>query len=110
MYALSSLKVKNLDDLTASSANGFQQLLFNVQHKKLKSILVCAVYRPHFCPVTCFTEDFVPKYSQALVLRKDIVIIGDLNCNLLSNSLESCARTDLYLIKPLSTHLQANLN
>lgn len=94
-YVRNSLKIKKLEDLTASSANGFQQLWFSLQHKKLKSLLVCTAYRPPGCPITCFNEDFVPKYLQALTLRKDIIIAGDLNCNLLSDSLESRALKDL---------------
>ena len=62
---------------------------------KMKSLVVCVVYRPPSCPVTCFAEDFVPRYSQALMLRKEVIITGDLNCNLLSNSPESHALKDL---------------
>ena len=38
--------------------------------------------------MVCFTEDFISSYSEALltaVLRKDIIIADDLNCNLLVN-------------------------
>lgn len=102
MYGRDSLKTKVLRNLTSTSTESFRHLWFNIQHKKLKSILMCAVYRPPDCPVTCLTDDFVPKYQHSLTLQKDTIITGDLNCHLLSSSLQSRSPTDLCRLMNLS--------
>ena len=91
----SSLKTKVLKDLTVISNTGFHQLWLQVQHKKLKSFLLCATCRPHDCPTTCFTDNFMDKYSQALIHGKEIFVVGDLNCNKMNSSPESGALKDL---------------
>ena len=45
--------------------------------------MFCVTYRPDYCPVSCFVDDFMDNYSQALTLGKPLLITGDLNCNLL---------------------------
>ena len=40
-------------------------------------------YRPDYCPMSCFVDDFMDNYSQALILGKPLMITGNLNCNLL---------------------------
>ena len=55
-----------------------------MQKRNLKSVMICAAYRPPNCPTTCFVEDFGPAYAKALSFNTDIVICGDLNCNMLS--------------------------
>ena len=66
-----------LKDLSGISALGFHQLWIQVQHNKLKSILLCVTYRPPDCSTICF-EDFADKYSQALTYGKEIFVMGDL--------------------------------
>lgn len=66
--------------------------------KRLKSFLLCATYRPLDCPTTCFTDDFMDKYSQALTHGKEIVVVGDLNCNMMNSSPESDALKGFVLI------------
>ena len=65
------------------STNGFHQLWLNVQVKNMKSVLVCAVYRPPDLSFDCFDADLSPNSVTASLLNKPIYIIGDLNCNLL---------------------------
>ena len=73
-------KIANiLRDLTKTSPSGFQQVWFSLQLKKLRSVIICVAYRPRS------SEDFISSYSEALLLRKDIIIADDLNCNLLVN-------------------------
>ena len=93
-YIWKSLKAKVLHDLTASSEDGFQQLWFSLQHNKHKSLVVCVAYRPPNCPVTCYMSDLIPAYTQPVLLGKDIVITGDLNCDMLADSNESRALKD----------------
>ena len=85
-YVRNSLKLKVLSDITANSEEGFQQLWFTIQHKKLRSLVICVVYRPPDVPLTTLTEALAPAYSQAATLGKDIIILGDLNCDLLAPS------------------------
>ena len=59
--------------------------------QKLKSIIVCVSYRPPDSPLSSFEDLLKPSYIQALTLCKPIVILGDLNCNVLSENSESKA-------------------
>ena len=57
-YIRSPLKAQILKDLSGTSTTWFQQLWLQVQYKKIRSFVICAVYRPPDCHVSCF-EDFV---------------------------------------------------
>ena len=60
-YMRKTLKSKVLQDLSGISDTGFHQLWMPVQHKKLKSFLLCVTYKPPDCNVACF-EDFRDRY------------------------------------------------
>ena len=49
-------------------------------------MIVCVTYRPPDCPVTCIRDEPKPKFIEALLLGKGIIILGDMNCNLLKTS------------------------
>ena len=83
VYTRASLKVKRLKDISRISESGFHQLWIQIQLNRLKSFVLCVTYRPDYCPVSCFVDDFMDNYSQALTLGKPLLITGDLNCNLL---------------------------
>ena len=83
VYTRATLKVKRLKDISGISESGFHQLWMQVQLNHLKSFVFCVTYRPDYCPVSCFVDDFMDNYSQALTLGKPLLITGDLNCNLL---------------------------
>ena len=85
-YVKSVLKVEVLKDLTGITESGLHQLWIQVQNKKLFSLLVCIIYRPHDIGVACLENELMPKYIQALSLNRDIVVTGDLNCHLLSEN------------------------
>ncbi|CAB4002993.1 Hypothetical predicted protein [Paramuricea clavata] len=93
-YIKSSLKKKVLRDLTEISESRFHQLWLQIQHKKLKSFLLCVCYRPPDSPVSCFTNNFMDNYIKALTFGKDIIIAGDLNCDLLKTAQEAKALND----------------
>ena len=57
-----------------------------MQNKKLRSLLVCIIYRPHEIGVACLENELMLKHIQALSLNRDIVVTGDLNCHLLSEN------------------------
>ena len=71
------------------------ELWIQIQHKKLRSILLCVCYRPPDCPVSCFTNNFMAEYTRALIYGKDILVVGDLNCNLLKTTQEAEALRDI---------------
>ena len=53
--------------------------------------MISISYRPPDCLFSCFEELLKPSYIQALTMNKPIVVSGDLNCNVLKESLESKA-------------------
>ena len=83
VFTKAALKVKRLKDISGISELGFHQLWMQIQLNRLKSLVFCVTYRPDYCPVSCFVDDFMDNYSQALILGKPLMITGDLNCNLL---------------------------
>ena len=95
VYVKSTLKYTVLKDLTEISDSGFHQLWIQIQHKKLRSILLCVCYGPPDCPVSCFTNNFMAEYTRALIYGKDILVVGDLNCNLLKTTQEAEALRDI---------------
>ena len=96
LYTRSSLKVKRLKDMSEISESGFHQLWMQIQLKKLRSMLLCVAYRPDYCPLPCFVNNFMDKYTQALTFVKDILVAGELVCDMLKpRSPEANALLDL---------------
>ena len=54
-----------------------------MQRKKLKSVIICVVYKSPDCPVSCLDEYLAPKINHAFTINEDIVITRDMNCDLL---------------------------
>ena len=96
VHTRSSLKTKALKRSGGHIEYRFSPTTLNIQHKKLKSFLLCAPYRPPDCPWTCLLNDFMDKCSQALVYGKEIFVMGDLNSNMLRSLPESDALNDLW--------------
>ena len=46
-------------------------------------MLLCLVYRPDYFPLPSFVNNFIDKYTKALTFGKDILVAGDLNCDML---------------------------
>ena len=68
-------------------------LWLKVQCKKLKSFLLCTVYRPTNSPINLF-EDIEKTFVDSLLLGMEVIIIGDLNCNLQGNCPDGRALSD----------------
>ena len=85
VYSKSSIKVKCLKNITGISEFGFHQLWMLIQLRKLRSILLRVTYRPDYCPTSTLTfhDIFMENYLHALTLGKEIIVAGDLNCDLL---------------------------
>ena len=82
-YAKSNLKIAVLENLSSACDDGFQQLWLRVQCRKYKSFLICNTYRPPQTPTMCF-ESLANSLTDALLLDLNVVILGDLICNLLA--------------------------
>lgn len=83
-----SYKASIIAELSAVSDCNFQKLWLKVQCKKLKSFLLCTVYRPPNSPPNSpitFIEDIEKTFVDSLLLGMEVIIIGDLNCNLQGN-------------------------
>ena len=48
--------------------------------------MLCVAYRPDDTPLSFFEDTLKPIYTQALLLNKPIIILGDLNCDGLDSS------------------------
>ena len=76
-YVRSELKSKVLKDFSSISDLNFHQLWLSVQVKKSKSIVLCVAYHPDDTPLSFFEDTLKPVYTQALLLNKPIIILGD---------------------------------
>ena len=47
----------------------------------MKSLVLCVTYCTDDSPLSSFEEILKPNYTQAMLLNKPIVILGDLNCD-----------------------------
>ena len=84
VYALQTYKVKVLDDISNISDSGLHQLwIKNLQVRNLKSIVICAMYRPPDTPLTGFDTYLTPSLITASLRNKPIYILGDGNCDML---------------------------
>ena len=92
-YIKANIKATILKDLTGITASGLHQLWIQVQIKKMRSILVCVVYRLPDIGVTCLQEELMPNYIQAFSLNKDVILMGDLNCDLCVNPRSKALRS-----------------
>jgi hypothetical protein len=76
-------------------------------------MIVCVTYRPPNCPVICIRDELKPKFIEALLLGKEIIILGDMNflktsCYESKILLDTCSELHLtQLIKdPTRTSIQ----
>ena len=84
VYNKESFKVSPAEKISAVSDNDFQQLWLKVQIRRSKSFLLCTVYRPPSTPL-----NFLDDLGVSSIRTKDVIKLGDLNCNLLLDNIES---------------------
>ena len=84
VYVKDIYKASVVTEFSAVTDCNFKQLWLNVQCKKLKSFLLCTVYRPPSSPIS-FLEDLEKAFLDSLLAGMEVIIIGDLNCNLQGN-------------------------
>ena len=75
---------------------------------KYKSIVLCVAFYPDDTPPSFFEDSLKQVYTQALLLNKPIIILGDLNCIDLDSSCRAYAALDdfIYRHRRLSLKLQ----
>ena len=81
-----------IEKWSSVTESNFQQLWLKVLCKKFKSFLLCTVYRPPDAPIDFqnLSETFVDLLLHGL----NVVILGDLNCNVLGNDPDGRALSD----------------
>ena len=109
-----NLRSKVLKDLSYISDLGLHQLWVQIHLNQNRSIIVCATYKPPNCHVTCIKDEFKSMFVEAFMMQPQIVIMGDLNCNLLNNSsveakvlLDTCNELNLSQIIKEPTRITA---
>ena len=75
------------------SESNFQQLWLKVQCKKFKYFLLCTVYRSPAAPID-FYEKLIETFVHSLLHGLNVIILGDLNCNLIGGDLDGHALSD----------------
>ena len=93
VYIKDIYKASTVNHLSSVSEMDFHQLWIKVQCKKLKSFLLCTVYRPPSTPMS-FLEDLRKSIVDASLLGLNIIITGDLNMNILGNCPDNRALAD----------------
>ena len=93
VYIKKNYKVSSVENVSSVSDNNFQQLWLKVQSRCYKSFVTCTVYRPPSTPLN-FIDDLANSLIESLLSGLDVIILGDLNCNLLQDNAESRALND----------------
>ena len=88
VYIKDTFRATLLKDVSGISDENFPQLWIKVQVRHCKSILICTVYRPPSTALT-FSHSMSSSLLDMLLLGNDIIILGDLNCNILDETADS---------------------
>ena len=75
-----------LKNLSYISTSDFHQLWLQIQVRQHKLFIICVAYRPPDFQVARIREKLQPTCIEALLKDKEVVVMGDLNCNLLNLS------------------------
>jgi len=93
VYIKDIYKPSVISNLPNISENSFQQLWLKVNCKKLKSFLLCTVYRPPNTPIS-FLKTLSKSFMDFLLVGSEVIILGDLNCNVLDDCYEGRSLND----------------
>lgn len=84
-FVKNNIKVLPLSDISTIN-DGFQQFWLQVQLNKCKSLVLCVAYRPPNSPPSLLVDYLMPNAILAMSKCKDLIILGDLNCDMLQKS------------------------
>jgi hypothetical protein len=93
VYVKDIYKASVIKKSSLVTENLFQQLWIKVQCKKLKSFLLCAAYRPPDTPIG-FLDDLGNALIDCLLPGLEVILVGDLNCNLMDSCVSGRALSD----------------
>ena len=93
VYVKKNYTVSSMENISLVSGKGFQQLWLKVQSRRYRSFVIFTAYRPPSTPLN-FMDDLAESLIESLLLGLDVIILGDLNCNLLQDKAESHALSD----------------
>lgn len=48
--------------------------------------------------MNCFIEDFIDKYIKVFIIGKEIIVVGDFNCDLLKINFDFIVLVDLCIV------------
>lgn len=88
IYIRDTYKASLIENMSMTTNDNFQKLWVKVQVRKCKSFIICTVYHPPSATmawIDVLTQDF----AELLLLGQDIIILGNLNCNLLTDTAET---------------------
>ena len=88
LYIRETFKATLLEHASGISDENFQQLWIKVQVWHCKSIFICTVYRPPGTTLA-FSNSLSRSLLDVLLHGNDIIILGDLNCNILDDTVDS---------------------
>eukprot|EP00118_Oscarella_pearsei_P014084 m.118637 g.118637 ORF g.118637 m.118637 type:complete len:199 (+) comp37654_c0_seq1:338-934(+) len=102
LYALSSLQcISRLDLSTSDDPTTLETVSISINLGKGRRTVICCCYRPPSFSLTQFINAFTSLTENAYVISDDIIVLGDLNYNLTSDSSSPQAVTDLFLLVQL---------
>ena len=93
VYVKDIYKACVIEKWSSVSESNFQQLWLKVQCKKFKSFLLCTVYRSPAAPID-FYEELSETFVHSLLHGSNVIMLGDLNCNLIGGDLDGHALSD----------------
>ena len=93
VYVKDIYKACVIEKWSSVSESNFQQLWLKVQCKKFKSFLLCTVYRSPAAPID-FYENLSETFVHSLLHGSNVIILGDLNCNLIGSDPDGHALSD----------------
>ena len=93
VYVKDIYKACVIEKWSSVSESNFQQLWLLVQCKKFKSFLLFTVYRPPDVPID-FLENLSETFVDSLLHGSNVIILGDLNCNLIGSDPDGHALSD----------------
>ena len=83
VYIRNSFNASIIDNLSTITDANSQQLWLEVQCRKSKSFLLCAVERPDSMSMSRFLDDFTASFMGSLFLGMEIMVTGNLNADFL---------------------------
>ena len=85
IYIRDTNKATLIENIFMITNDNFHQLWLKVQVRKYKSFIICTVYSPPSATIACI-DVLTQNFAELLLLGHDIIVLGDLNVNMLSDT------------------------